>query len=193
MFALSSCIGATIKTAEASELRLITLNTQINNAMRVFNAKAGRKVYFGTAKIVEKIWIKLQSKHDTTIHNEKLSVFVEMLCMLVPPNNFKDFIGIAPCRSKVSVTKEEYAEMAKLALDLDFELNNVFGTSPYALTKPKQKLEKVKKQRDKKEPKDVKPKQPSKNKLKRAKKRKEIRLTIKEMVAKAKAKRDGVP
>jgi len=76
--------------------------------------------------------------------------------------------------------------MSKLALDLDFELNKVFGTSPYGLVKPKQKVEKVKKARDKKAVKKVKEKAVSKNKQKRADRNLRVSSFLKDRVAKAK-------
>lgn len=155
-FAVASCIGSAIKLTGIRTIKLNALDMQADKAMQVFGAKAGRKIYWSISFDLREIWERLSKKHTTVLTEETLSVYIEMMCMMIPPKDFKEFFGVSPLRSRVEVDPETYAALAKSVLDLDHELNNLFGTHAYSIEMPKQKEEKAKRERDKAKPKALK-------------------------------------
>ena len=148
-FALSATLGAVLKSNQNGEPKLVAMQLQINRSMQVFYRKAGPKLYWNISHVVGDIWEEIAARHQNTIKEEEVPKFIEYLCMLVPPKNFKTFLAMQPYKSSVSIRSEVNARIVESILLLDQRLNEYVGTRAYALTLKKPKIEKVKKIRDK--------------------------------------------
>jgi len=148
-FAISSTIGAILKSNQTGEPKLLALQLQINRGMKVFYAKAGPKLYWEVSNKIASIWEVIAARHQNTIKEEDVPVFIDYLCTLIPPKDFKAFLAISPYRSTLTIDPQVNRNIIHSILLLDKEVNEFIGTSAYTLTKPKQKQVKVKKQRDK--------------------------------------------
>lgn len=155
-FAVASCIGSAVKLAESRTIKLNAIDLQANKAMRVFRAKAGSKEYWTISNSISEIWMRLSKKHTTLLSENALSLYIEMMCMMIPPKDFKEFMNVSAFKSSAEVDPETYALMAKSILALDGELNSLFGTKPYSIVVKKEKKVKEIKERDKAKPKKLK-------------------------------------
>jgi hypothetical protein len=155
-FAVVSCVGSAIKIVDQRTVKHNALFLQAGKARSVFRKVAGNKTYFTIDAGLTEIWTRLSKKHDTLLTEDSLGVYIEMLCMLIPPKDFKEFMGVSAYRSKAEVDPKTYATMAKSILDLDHELNLFLDTNPYSIPLPKKKIEKIKKERDVAKPKVLK-------------------------------------
>ena len=147
-FAVSSTIGAVLKSHQNGEPKLLALQLQINRAMKVFSRKAGPKLYWKISDQIAKIWETIASRHQNTILEEEVPQFTEYLCMLLPPKDFKEFLAVSSYRTSIKIRPEVNARIVESVLLLDEEINKFLGTSAYALTKPKQTITKQKTKRD---------------------------------------------
>lgn len=148
-FAVASTIGAVLKSNQNGEPKLLALQLQVNKAMKVFSRKAGPKIYWAISNEVANIWEIIAERHQNEIKEEEVPKFIEYLCMLIPPNDFKTFLVVSPYRTNIEIRPEVNARIIESILLLDEKLNELIGTSAYTLTKPKEKVVKEKKQRDK--------------------------------------------
>lgn len=137
-FAVSSVIGAILKNSNNGEPALTQLLIQIDRAIRVFSIKAGRVMYWGISHEVNRIWFDLAGKHETSVTDDEITKMIEFCCMMIPPKDFKDFLGVKPYVSKTKLSDEKLRKIANSVLEYDFELNKFLGTKPYGLIKPKQ-------------------------------------------------------
>lgn len=179
-FAVASCVGAALRASNNGTPKLSAIQVQANRAMQVFNVK-DPKLYWSISGEIKVIWEKMAKKHNNLLDEDEITVFVEMMCMMIPPKDFKDFMGVSPYRSKFNPKPEVYAKLAKSVLDLDAELNALFGTSPYTMVKPKQKIQKQKKQRDK-AAKKAKDEKISRSKRKEAERRSKARSFLRDRI-----------
>jgi hypothetical protein len=70
--------------------------------------------------------------------------------MLIPPKDIKMFFAINPYVSIEKLDKEKHIQVVNAILDLDKALNEYFGTKPYSLPKPKERVKKEKVKKEKK-------------------------------------------
>lgn len=130
-FALTSLIGALLMGNNTGEIRLVMLHRQINAAMRVFNVKAGAKMYHTISAEVREMWVALAETYETSVTLDELPVVVELMSMLITPKDHKSYLGIAPYVSKgVANYDEVVSRICHAVLDLDRRLNEAYGTKP---------------------------------------------------------------
>ena len=189
-FSLSTYIATILKDFDSSKHPEITqLRLQSKRVMQVFYSKVGNINYHELSDKLGDIWEKLDKKHGGTIKEESLPALIDCMCMIVHPNDFKKMFGVKPYHRDRHYYFKEYPEIAMAVLDLDYELNALFGTKPYALQKPKEKVVKAKKARDKSK-KKAKVKTVSSKKVKTVMKKKakhaENILSLRERIAQAK-------
>lgn len=187
MFAIASIIGATLKSSNTGDPKLLNLAVQSNKAMQVYSIKVGHTAYWEVSEAIKKIWFALAEKHENKLEHDEVPVFIQYVCMLVPENNFKSFLMVPPYTINKELSKEKNLAIVKSVLDLDNELNKLFGTRAHTVTKPKQKIAKLKKQRDKSKKKQ-KEKTVSRSKLKEAERKQNVRSFLRDRIAKAKDK-----
>ncbi len=149
IFALSSTIGAVLKANQNGEPKQIALQLQINRSMKTFHAKAGRKTYWEISNQVAEIWERIAERHQNTIKEEEVPVFVSYLCTLVPPKDFKTFLAMSPYRSTVTIDPQTNKNIIESILLLDKELNELCNTKSYSLPIRKPEPVKTKTSRDK--------------------------------------------
>ena len=187
MFALASSIGAVLMSYNNGEPKLIAMRLQIDRAMKVFSRKAGPKLYWAISGQVQEIWTKVAEKHNNTINEEEINAFVEYLCMLAPPDHFKKFLGLRPYKTGTKLSKDVEAGVVQSVLQMDQELNDIFGTKSWTEPVRKPQVVKVKTERDKSK-KEVKNEQRvSRGKLLRA----ASNARKREFFARIRAKRDS--
>jgi hypothetical protein len=184
-FAIASVIGAVLVSNQNGEPKLLALQVQINRAMKVFSIKAGYKLYWTVSNQIGKFWDEIAKRHQNTILEEEVPKFVEYLCMLIPPKDFKTFLGLSPYRTSINIDNETNRNILKSILLLDQQLNDFIGTKAYTLTKPKEKIQKIKKKRDisKKKKKIL---QPTRNQIKERERHAKVKSFLKDKIAKAK-------
>jgi len=129
---------------------LHALSLQCKRSMNVFYVKAGKEEYFDLSKKLSVLWGELLDKHNSALDVDEFPVLVEWLCMLIPPKDFHDFLGIHAYSCSLKLSNESLHILARSVLDLDTGLNLLCNTKPYSLTKPKEISIKIKKERDKK-------------------------------------------
>ena len=184
IFALSSTIGAVLMSHQDGEPKLIAMRVQIDKAMKVFSRKVGPKMYWAISDAVQREWIKVAEKHNNSVDEDELPLFIEYLCALAPAEHFKKFLGLAPYRARVDMRPEIKVEVVKSVLELDAAFNELFGTKPHIMAVRKPQASKVKRERDKSK-KEVKNelKVPSRSKISRAaanKRKREFFASIRE-------------
>ena len=149
IFALSSTIGAVLMSHQDGEPKLIAMRVQIDKAMKVFSRKVGPKMYWAISNQVQELWTKVAEKHNNTVDEDELPLFIEYLCTLAPPKHFKTFLGLSPYRARVDMRPEIKVEVVKSVLELDQAFNELFGTIPHTQAVRKPQVIKVKTERDK--------------------------------------------
>ena len=147
-FAVASTLASVIASNNTGDPKLTSLLVQCHRAMKVFNIKAGRKLYWEISHHIQKIWEKLSLEHRTEIDYDKVPIFIEYLCIMIPPKDFKTFLGIDPYTTNETLDKDTNKQVVDIVLELDKELNDFFNTKPYSLSKPKEKKIKQKRTRD---------------------------------------------
>jgi len=135
-FAVSSVIGAILKSSNNGEPALTMLSVQIDRAMRVFSIKAGRAMYWRISNEVNRIWFDLAGKHETSVTDDEITKMVEFCGMMIPPKDFKDFLGVKPYVSSTDVSAYKLKKIVNSVLEYDAALNEYLGTKPYTLVKP---------------------------------------------------------
>lgn len=185
-FAVASTMLAALKSYDRYNPELKALELQASRAMKVFNAK-DRDEYWRISNRIADMWGELLEENPTTIKEYQIPILVEYLGMLIHPDTYKTFIGIAPYRADNLTDDEEvYKLVSRSVLALGAKLDAFLGTKPYTLVKPKEKKKKEKK-----------PKQKTKKqlahelevqKIKESKERK--RKALQKMIADAKAKKE---
>ena len=168
IFALSSTIGAVLMSHQDGEPKLIAMRVQIDKAMKVFSRKVGPKMYWAISNEVQRLWTRVAEKHNNTVDEDELPLFIEYLCTLAPASHFKKFLGLSPYRSRVDMRPEIKVEVVKSVLELDEQFNKLFGTKPYVMAVRKPVVVKPKTERDKSKKEITNEKKVSKTKLKRA-------------------------
>lgn len=185
-FAVASSIASVIKSNNTGEPELTALLVQCNRAMKVFNKMAGRKIYWEISNYIQKIWEKLSIEHRTVIEFDEVPIFIEYLCMLIPPNNFKNFLGVSPYTTSKKLLPEVDKRVVTITLELDKEFNDYFDTKSYTLSKPKEKTIKIKKERDKSKKTKQEQKKISASKRKEAERKKVARSFLRNKLAELK-------
>ena len=183
-FALSSIIGAMLMAHNNGNPKLVALRVQIDKAMKVYNYKLGRKNYWLMTDAVKQIWVRLAKKHDNTIDEDELSLFIEMVLSLAPKRDMKEFLGVH------FTTKNTLADFKKSAIlisamELDEELNILCQTQRTS-TREALGLIMVKPVKMKR----VKVKQKSVAQIKHENRDTRVKSTLQEMIAAAKLKKD---
>ena len=126
-FAITSLVGATLKSSNNGSPRMLTLQRQCNAAMRVFNHKSRREYYVITDQVYT-LWGNIAERHDNTLDVDEIEVFCEMLLNLMPKNDMKQFLGFS-FTTKNKLRDEKKSEILMTILDVDNELNALFGTN----------------------------------------------------------------
>ena len=152
---LASLIGAAIKSFHNGSVQLTSLNLQINRAMSVYS-RQDRKDYLLVTDMTFKLWEKLATRYSTLLTEDETAYFVSMLCTLIPPKDFHTFLGVMPYESIETLRPGKREELSKSVLDLDQELNLLFGTKPYTMRVIKPKKVKIKQKRSKNDSKRLK-------------------------------------
>ncbi len=160
-FALSSMAGAIVMSASSGSPKLLALSKQVNDAMRVFNIKSA-KDYYTISHDVRELWVEMEKRRKNALYPAEIEVFIEMVLSLLPSSDMKTYLGYK------FTTKEKLRDSKKSALlvtvlELDEELNKMFGTKPTAtresiakvMVKPV-KAKTAKKERDKAVPRKTK-------------------------------------
>jgi len=156
-FALSAIVGALLMSSNNGDPKLTALKVQINKAMQVFSFKA-RREYYVISDYVQDIWVEMAEEHNNSLDEDEISVFIEMVLSLIPPQEMKKYLGMQfKTTQKLRDSKKSSLLMTLLALDR--RLNEYFGTTATAtreslglvMVKPVKKAS-IKKQRDKAKP-----------------------------------------
>ncbi len=178
---LTTILGATLKSANSGSPKLVTLQVQCNRALKVFHKKDPKEYYKITDDVFE-MWKILTERYSTLLTLEESTTFLSMLCTLVPPSDYKAFLGVSPYKGIETLREGKLEELTKSVLDLDQRLNKLFGTTSYTLPIRKPKEVKVKRARDK----SKKVKKELKNRVFDKGKKQRVKNSLKEMIAKAK-------
>ncbi len=148
-FCVASTLGAVLKSNQDGHPKLLQLQLQINRAMKVFYRKASPKVYWSISNKVAEVWETIAERHQNSIKAEEVPKFIEYLCILVPPQDFKAFLATTPFRTSVIIDSQTNINIIESILLLDEEINKICGTKSYTMSVRKPKPIKVKKIRDK--------------------------------------------
>ncbi len=127
-FAVSSVMGAMLVSVKSPKPRLITLRLQIDNALRVFNKKAGRKTYYAVSDKIQEIWIKLAEKHNNTLEDDEIEVFLEMVANLIPKDHYKQFLALNTFNTSHTLRDSKKSALLVSVMSLDSKLNDAFGS-----------------------------------------------------------------
>lgn len=160
-FALSSMVGAILMSTNNGSPKLTALKVQIDKAMKVFSVKA-RKDYYVISAHVKDILIAIAEKHNNTLDEDEVEVFIEMMLSIVPRADMKAFLGMNFTTSQ-KLRDEKKSSVLTTVMELDEGLNKLFDTVPTAtreslakvMVKPV-KSKAVKQERDKAKPKVLK-------------------------------------
>lgn len=141
-YAVASLIGTILKTSTTGDPKLTTLSVQANRAMRVFFAKAGAKTYFSIAEDVGSLWGEMALKHDKTLNRDEMTVFVQMMCSLISPKDYKDFLAVSPykthsviqCDYIVATTHKKYKHEDLIGVIFNKELCTKHEKEVYLLS-----------------------------------------------------------
>lgn len=175
-FALSSIIGAMLVASNNGNPKLTALKIQINKAMKVFSVKAA-KDYYVISDDIGSMWCEMAKRHNNTLDEDEITVFIEMVLSLLPKQDMKKFLGVHFTTNE-KMRDERKSAILMTVLDLDSKLNKMFVTEPtisrenlgLVMVKPI-RIKSVKIQRDKAKPVMLK-------KLKRRAKWNRQRLTV---------------
>ena len=148
-YAITSTIGAVLKSNQDGHPKLLALQLQANRAMKVFFRKAGSKMYWNISNQVAEVWEKIADRHQNTIKEEEVPMFIEHMCTLLPPKDFKSFLAITPYRTTVTIDPQVNRNIIESIIMLDEEINKICGTKSYTMSVRKPKPIKVKRERDK--------------------------------------------
>lgn len=129
-FALSSIVGALLMSANNGNPKLTTLKVQIDRAMKVFSIRA-RKDYYMISADIKELWVEMAEKHNNSLDVDEIEVFVEMVLSLLPKNDMKEFLGIN-FKTVRTLSDSKKSALLMTVLDLDRELNTMFGTQQTA-------------------------------------------------------------
>jgi len=130
-FALSSIAGAMMMSSMNGNLQLAHLKVQIDKAMKVFSLKAGSREYYRISDVVQEIWLKMAERHNNTLDEDEILVFIEMVLGLLPKQDMKEFLGMH-FKTREKLRDDKKSMLLATVLDLDGELNKVFGTTATA-------------------------------------------------------------
>ena len=154
-FAIATYIATALHAFEEAhtlEEELIKLQLQVARAMKVFGAIGGTEMYLYLSDKNGDMWETLSQKNGFMLKEESLPLLVEYLCMLIPPKDFKEFIGVLPYSRERHLYMTEYPMVVKSVIMLNEELNSFYGTKFYTLPLPKKEVtKKVKEKRVKKQ------------------------------------------
>ena len=116
--------------------------------MQVFFTQAGPKIYWDLSNQCGNIWEKCGEDNKKGIAIERLPVFIECLSMIIPPKDFKDFLGVNPYIKNKHMYFKDYKNIAFNVLEMNDGLNELLETKSYVLFKPKVKEVKIKEKRE---------------------------------------------
>ncbi len=189
-FALSTFIKSTLKDYDSTkEPEIAQIDLQCQRLMNVYFIEGGKKHFDELSDKLGDIWVYLLTRNENnSIKEDDVPALIECMCMIIPPKDFKDMFGVDPYMRDRHMYYQSYPIIVDNVMELDKELNNLLGTKPYALMKPKEKEVKVKKEREKSKKKS-KEKTVSSKKIKAVKKKKahaNNMQTIRERIAQAK-------
>ena len=156
-YAVASCIGATLKASPNPTPELVRVERQVNRMMKVYSRKVGRKHYWKTSALVEKVWIELADKYSNVIHEDSINVLSLTIGHLLNEQTYKEVLAIPQPGIPDDVDSEDFRKICESTLRLNDEFNRIFGTKSaiYSIYKPKMK-----------EPKKERPKIKSKGQIK---------------------------
>ena len=186
-YAITSTIGAVLKSNQDGHPKLLALQLQANRAMKVFFRKAGSKMYWNISNQVAEVWEKIAERHQNTIKEEEVPMFVEHLCTLIPPNDFKSFLAIAPYRTTITIDPQVNRNIIESILLMDEEINKICGTKAYALSVRKPKPIKVKRERDKSK-KTKTERKPTQNQVRERERHNNVKTFLQKRIEEAKLK-----
>ena len=126
-FALSSIIGAMLMAHTNGNPKLVTLRIQVDKAMKVYAYKFGSKNYYMMTDEVKGIWFRLADRHNSTLDEDELSLFIEMVLSLAPKVDMKSFLGMYFTTCNHIADSKKSAVMASV-MELDEELNALCRT-----------------------------------------------------------------
>ncbi len=191
-FSIASIVGAMLGAANNGDPKLIALSIQINRAMKVFSIKAGSKTYWAVSNQVHEIWVEIAAKHNNTLNEDELSVFIEMVCSLISKKDFKEFLNMNTYVTTEKMADDKKSGILMTVLSLDKQLNKLYGTPPVAtrdtlglILNKTIKPKRVKKKRDSSN-KMIKVKTASSGKLKEAERKASSRNFLRDRIANAK-------
>ena len=191
-FALASVIGASLYTNQDGNIKLNTLILQSKKAMKVFLIKTGYKHYSYMTDEVAKIFETFTEKHHNTITIDEMPAYIELLCTLIPPSNFKKFFAIAPFRTSVTFEKQEtFNNICFSLLELDDRLNKLCQTSSYAL--PVKKIVHKEKHKKQRSIKPIKVKTKKSKVIRESKRKKSVKSFLQQRIAEARKLSEPAP
>lgn len=186
-FLISSYMGSVLKYHKEGRPKLLALHKRIDQGMRRYAIVGGSKAYNELSNAGQQIWIDLSERHDTLLSNDETEIFVELLGSLMNPKNHKDFLGMEHFNTAYNASEQTYREMCHSVLDLNDEVNKLLGTKSQVYPVLKPKVEKAKKPKEKSKAQKAHEKRVAEEKARQER----VTKTLREMIAKAKEKKDG--
>ena len=129
-FALSSIIRAILIRSHNGNPKLTALKVQINKAMKNFSMKVGKESYLISVNI-QHICAREAKLCDDILDENEIEVFLEMMLSLMNKTDIKSFLKIN-FSTIHKLHDEKKSEILMAVLELDKELNKMFGTKPTA-------------------------------------------------------------
>lgn len=187
-YAVISCIGATLKSADSPSYELKIVQDRVNKMMQVYNVKVGKKHYWEVSNKVKDVWTELASRHSNIVSETSVCVLAEVLCNLLHKKTFEELLACTqPEIHEGGISKEDFRKICQSSLSLSDEFNKIFGTKNIVYTISKPKAKKVKKEKVKKKSKAQLKHEEEQEKIRIAKENK--KKALQEMIRKAKEKR----
>ena len=78
------------------------------------------------------VWKKLATEHNNTLDEDEVTLFVEMLCTLIPKNDFKSFFNVSPYKTTEKIRDERKSGILMSVMTLDDEINKITNAKPNA-------------------------------------------------------------
>ncbi len=148
-YAIASFILASLKGMEYNNTEIKQLHMQCARAMRSFSVQVEPEWFSEFINSIGDIWELAGKKNDSLITQESVGVLVELLGYILPPKEFKEFLGVPGYVRDGAINNAYFSDISEKVLVINEELNKLLGTKSVVLQKPKQKKVKVKKEKDK--------------------------------------------
>ncbi len=148
-YAVTSFILASLRGMEYDSGEVKKLHMQCARAMRSFSAQVDTDWFAIFISSIGDIWEYAGRKNDSLITQESVGALVEVLGYILPPAEFKEFLGIPAYHVEGVECNVRFKDISEIVLIINEELNKLLGTKSAVLQKPKQKKVKIKKEREK--------------------------------------------